>query len=724
MYIIADKFIIRTPRNSFNLVKTYFNKSVEVLFSQPNIQESIRIASLDLYNKLKKRFILENKEKERAKNSLIRYMNRMSTRCTPFGLFAGCSLGKIDKYTHLTLSSKIVRHTRLDMNYLCSLSQYLAEIPEIKYKLKYYPNSSLYALGNVYRYIEYQYVKDVRIHQVSSVKRTFYLNKIIQFSYKGISIEDLYPCITNEYIQKENSINYIDSLIKSQILVPEIDLSVTGNDFLAQIISILDKRCVDCKYSDMLKHIQSILKEIDTSQIFLLSKYEEIENIVKKNGAPYNKYLLQVDMNNAFINSTMGVSIKKEILSSVIFLNKIKSFHKKSNLLKFQEEFIKRFEGREIPLSIALDPEIGIGYPVESSWKDISSLLNGFNLPLNKEALKNVNYGAIESILLKKITAQNNSSMEIELKDEDFKDAKENWDDLPDTFSVLLEIIKDDKKDTLIRLKSIGGSSAANLVARFAYTDKKIDRFISEIVRKEESLHPKSILAEIVHLPDSRVGNVLYRPHLRNYEIVYLANSTMPKDKIIYASDIMLSINKGKLFLRSKQLNKEIIPYLTNAHNYSLSTIPIYRFLCDLQCQNKRTSLSFDMGFLYDELPYIPRIRYKNTILSLATWNVQTEGINHLVSIKNDKDLLSEANSWRVENKIPNCCLLSDFDNDLFVDWSDISCLRSFLSLVKNRKYFRLTEFIYNENDAVVRDESGNGYLNECVLTLIKTNDK
>lgn len=310
--VISDKFLIRTPKNSFNQLKTYCNESLEVLLSKTDIQEAIRIASFDLYEKLKKLPALESKEKERAKNSLIRYMNRTSTRCTPFGLFAGCALGIMDEYTHLTISSKIRRHTRLDMNYLCSLSQYLAAIPEIKYKLKYYPNNTLYTVGNEYRYIEYQYVKDIRIHQISSVKKTYYLDKIIQISQTGVSIENLYPYITNEDIQKEVFINYIDSLIQSQVLISELDPAITGDDCLTRMISILDSIHITYKYSTVLSSLRNLLTQIDTSGEELLNKYIEIENIVKSIGAPFNsKYLFQVDVNNVFVNNTIGVSVKK-----------------------------------------------------------------------------------------------------------------------------------------------------------------------------------------------------------------------------------------------------------------------------------------------------------------------------------------------------------------------------------------------------------------------------
>lgn len=720
-YRIFPKFIIRTHENSFNLLKEFYKKDIEDLFSQIDIQEAIYIASLDLYEKLKRYSLLENKEKEQVRNSFIRYINRMSTRCTPFGLFAGCAIGTMGEITNLIVSQVKVRHTRLDMSYLCSLSQYLSDIPEIKCKLRYYPNNSLYIVGNEYRYIEYCYLKDERIHQISSVKKTSYLDKILHVSKKGMSIEDLYPYIINEYIPKDDVINYINDLIQAQILISELDPTVTGDDFLTRIISILDSINLKSQISDILKTIQYIIKQIDQSDGDLLNKYEEIENFVKSIGAPYNrKYLFQVDINNKFISSTIGASIRKEINATVTFLNNIIPIENSDNMLKFKEEFVKRFDGKEIPLLIALDPEIGIGYPIENRGKDISPLLNNFKLSNNLYHIRKVEYSAIQSILLKKISEQNDLFSEIEIKDEDFQYIKENRINLPNTFAVLFDIIRDNGDDILIRPKSIGGSSAANLFARFAYTDNRMKDFVKEIVQKEQSLNPDAILAEIVHLPDYRVGNVLFRPHLRDYEIVYLTNSSMSKEKVIYASDLMLSVKYGRLFLRSKRLNKEIIPHLTNAHNYSLSTIPIYRFLCDMQYQEQRASLTFDIGFLRSELSYVPRIRYRHTILSPAIWNIRTDEIKHIISIKEDESFLYKANLWRQKRKIPNYSLLSDGDNELFIDWTDVISLRAFLSVIKNRISFRLTEFLFNEKDAVVRDENGNAYSNECIVLFEK----
>jgi hypothetical protein len=49
-----------------------------------------------------------------------------------------------------------------------------------------------------------------------------------------------------------------------------------------------------------------------------------------------------------------------------------------------------------------------------------------------------------------------------------------------------------------------------------------------EIIKKETNYHSNKILAEISHIPESRTGNILRRPVLRDFEIAYLSNSGVP----------------------------------------------------------------------------------------------------------------------------------------------------------------------------------------------------
>lgn len=300
------------------------------------------------------------------------------------------------------------------------------------------------------------------------------------------------------------------------------------------------------------------------------------------------------------------------------------------------------------------------------------------------------------------------------------KDFTANWDDLPPTLCAIFELSMLGVDNQTIQLKGFWGPCGANLVARFAHTEESIARFIKEVAQKEQELMPDILFAEIAHLPDSRVGNILSRPHVRNFEILYLANSDLPEKQLINISDLYLSIRHGRIYLRSKKLNKEIIPRLTNAHNYNKNPMPVYRFLCDMQIQHGRSDLFFNWGNLYNKLSFLPRVQYRNTILSLAAWKIKIEEMKYLFALEDDSWLIVATRKWRENYPLPSKVLLADGDNELLVDWEDIRSIRALFSVIKKRETVVFTEFLYDPKYSVVRDKNGNPYRNECIVAFYK----
>ena len=115
----------------------------------------------------------------------------MSTRCIPFGLFAGCSIGRIDGDKTSIVLKDLERHTRFDMHFLCRLSQEISNLSGIKEKLRYFPNTTLYRIGKKYRFLEYGYNESEVVHQISSVDCTAYLRNIIKMARMGVKIDKI-----------------------------------------------------------------------------------------------------------------------------------------------------------------------------------------------------------------------------------------------------------------------------------------------------------------------------------------------------------------------------------------------------------------------------------------------------------------------------------------------------------------------------------------------------
>lgn len=418
----------------------------------------------------------------------------------------------------------------------------------------------------------------------------------------------------------------------------------------------------------------------------------------------------------------MGKEVLDELQLAMAFLNKITPPNEKNALSDFKEAFYSRYESREVPLMEALDPELGLGYPVNNIRNDPSPLIDDLIFPPSKEHESFVQY-PFQTILHQKamacITQQKD---EIVLTDEDVKNFTLQWNDLPPTLYTVLQIIRANPRDILIKLNFFCGSSGANLLARFAHTDPRILNYVKEIADKEQSLMSDAIIADIVHLPESRIGNIVCRPHVRDYEILYLATSDIPKDQLFDAADLFLSIQKGELIIRSKELQKRIIPRLTSAHNFYNNTLSVYRFLCDMQIPVGRKSINFTWSNF--DYPFRPRVRYHNTILSPATWTFKKKEIESYYAIKDDHLLISKIKEWRDNYRLPRYMLLPDADNELYIDWENPIDIRSLFSIIKNRTSVVFNEFIFEPENAVIRDKEGKPYLNECIVSFYKNTEK
>lgn len=719
--------IIRTPQLPFIEFENFF--LIEELINKKEIQESIFLASPVLYNellRLLKGGIEEPKELKRIKVSFMRYLLRMSARATPFGLFSGCSVVEIGSETKIFLQqqSKYKKHIRLDMDYLCALVDNLTKIPEINERIKYFPNSSIYRSGMQYRYVEYFFYNKRRVHQIAGVDYTVYLAKILEKAKNGAEKEELILTIADKEISYETSKGFIDEVIAAQVLESNLQPAITGKEFLEQIIETLsDTRNKNLEeLINFLKELKLDIEEINNTAIGIdISLYKKIEHRITALNTSFDSgKLFQADMIKPVETAILNKEVISDVLWGVEVLNLFTSMPEVSNLSIFKEEFYKRYEDKEVPLLEALDVESGIGYLQEREDGDVAPLIEDLFLVSNPSSYK-LNWNFIQSFLLKKyLEANRNGMYEITLSDKELegltKEKKQYQ--TPDTFSVIISVIEDTPAKRKIEILSAGNPSATNLLGRFCYADDNILRLTKEITEKEKELNPNTILAEIVHLPEARIGNILLRPVLREYEIPYLAKPAVEKDKQISLNDLYLSVKNNRLFLRSKRLNKEVKPRLSSAHNYSFKAQPVYEFLCDMQSQDIQPYFSFNWGNLNNEFTFLPRVIYKNTILYPAKWNLIKDDFKEIISLKKE-DLVDDISVWRSKYKIPKYASLAEGDNKLLIDFENNLCIKTFIETIKNRQKIELVEFNFNPDTAVVKSSEGI-FVNEFIISFYR----
>ncbi|HEY0174781.1 MAG TPA: lantibiotic dehydratase, partial [Pedobacter sp.] len=560
------------------------------------------------------------------------------------------------------------------------------------------------------------YMKESRNYQICSVAHNEYLEKIIEEAEKGRFIDEIVEvvCRGDEDIAASDVLDFLDELIDSQILISELEPSVTGGDFLSRIIELLTRiETDDHELMDtiaILNEISYTLKKID--DYHKIDGYRHIVRLVEKLGVNYEEgKLFHADIYKQELSGGIHTELKNKLSEAVGLLNRITPYFENVNLKNFRNNFYNRYEEREMPLLKVLDTETGVGYLNNIRDRDITPLLDDIALPVQYQAGPSIVWNDLEQLLHKKTIESLDNT--IELDEEDLKPFQANWDNLLPSFSLMFRILSEDE----IFIENCGGSSAVNLLGRFAHGLPEIGQIAKDITGSEQDAEENVIFAEIVHLPENRTANILLHPSFRKYEIPYLSNASVADEYTIELSDLYVAVRNNKIILRSRRLNKVIIPRLSNAHNYTNNTLPVYQFLCDLQNQGKRSNLYFSWGGLNKIHVQLPRVKYKGIILSLAQWNFKREYVEHIInSDAGNRNNLIRAfrNRW----SLPRYVVLADGDNELFIDFDNEQLVSIWIDYIKKRSETILKEFISSKFG--VKDKISQDNFSNQVIALIQ----
>lgn len=720
---IHAKLIVRTPLCTTNT--SFGEEEIVALLGETWFREAIYIASPALFDACQELItgkIIVPEKRKKIIQSLAKYYARMSSRCTPFGLFASCSQAGWGESTNIVVNHRPKRRTRLDMFYLCRLVQELQQKKNIRNRLRFYPNTSIYFLGNEIRYIETIYIDDRRTYRISAVDNSEYTGEMLKLAGKGATICQLAEYLLKYEVEPVEAVEFIESMIESQVLTAEWEPAITGKEYMYQVMETLEhiNRTVpdpEIRYIvGLLRNIEQQLQLLDENNINEPSQYRMIADLIKMLGVPFEEEkIFQVDaVQGIQEESTVDSNVQQSLQDVLYLFESIIPYAPNSLLEQFRKRFKERYEDREVQLAEVLDTETGIGFSDPSNMRQDSPLLEGLMLQAGagKESGSFTTWDNYWMKYLAKMQKENKYTITLGEKEiEALKTGKAEW---PPSISLAFRLANHGK----VFIENMGGSSAVNLAGRFTYANGEIDDVINDITQQEEQNNKDVILAEILHMPESRTGNVLQHRACRNYEIPYLAKSSVDTNFRIDISDLWVSVVNDRIVLRSKRLNKEIIPRLSNAHNFSMTALPVYHFLCQLQTQNVRQGASFSFGAAENYFRFLPRVEYKKCIVHPATWLLDKKDIERLTEVA-ENDQASAFSIFNVGWNLPRYFVLADGDNELLVDSNNSLLLQSFIRLIKNRQSVRLTEYLGGESKGIA-DEHGRKYNAQFVALLVK----
>lgn len=590
---------------------------------------------------------------EKIQFTIWKYYNRSRYRATPFGSFASFSslYLKDGSEDHIQLQSNMVEHKFTDWS---EKDSYL-DFKDILNRSNFvFSNSTIYEAGEEIRYICF---KDGQF-QLASVFSFDELKKVLTTCKTKTNLIDLYGQLQVEFDMDEaSSKDLIEQMIGLQLILTDLFPNITGEDYF--------KRTGLSKKN---KHIDYILAERKMHGFFDQQKLQEIPDLVN-------------------------------------CLQSLKSNQTSANLQDFKTAFFKKFEDRQIPLAMAMDPEFGIGYgnlEQQFNSNDQIAILKKGEIKNNSQS--QFSYTKLHGLLLNKII----SGEEINLAD--LEQPKTDFiAPLPNTFSIMFH----QYKGTLV-IESIGGCTANSLLGRFTLASNDLHLYGKEIAALENEVNPDVVFFDIAYQAEKNVDNVNRRKNIYTHELAILCWPTSPGT--LELNDMMIGIKRNEIILSSKKLGKRLVPRISTAYNYTRSDLAVYRFLCDLQHQGIQSHIQFSLNEYFSSLQHYPRVYFKQLIVSPAQWLVPT--VYHKAKKEESMDeMIKKLKEWLDLNQISFPFKAGSGDLTLTFDPSQKEDLLAFLNYSKQQNLSELyiTEALVTSEDFIM-DEAQKGYAPQYIV--------
>lgn len=709
---------------------------LRALIERPEIREALFVASPNLEVGLEAwRRDPDSKKGRRAEEALVRYVLRMTARATPFGLFSGCSVGRMGPETRLRLSPRgeYRRHTRLDMDYLFALAEELEASPELRASLRFRPNSSLYQAAGRWRYAESRRQGFLLVHQLVGVDSNPYLDETLRRAALVATPAELARALVESdpdgEITLEEAGEFVNELIDTQLLVSGLSPPVTGREPVEDLVAQLAEHPVTLPVAERLRQAQAALAGLDAGRIGDAEpgSYREIARGLGELPARIDlQRLFQVDMIKPAPDSTLGPEVLEEIERGIRLLRRVAEVPREDPLGEFRRLFLERYgSGRMVPLVEVLDEEIGIGFRrARGAAAEGSPLLAGLVFPEEPSDSILLAFPAWHRVLLGKLSAALAAGAgEIEITESDLAELPEDrLPPQPDAFQAMIALAAPSPEalargDFKLLLRNAFGPSGARLLGRFCHADGELRRCLQDHLEAEEALQPGALFAEVVHLPEGRVGNILWRPVLRPFEIPYLGRSGAPEERLLPVTDLLVSVAGQEIVLRSARLGRRVIPRLTSAHNYGQGSLGLYRFLCSLQAQGTREALYWSWGAL-ESAPFLPRVTSGRLVLDRARWRLSPGEVRRLAGFR-EAERYRAVREWRAERRLPRWVAFAERDNELVIDLDNVLCIDAFLALARRTPQVDLVEIFPSPDELCVTGPEGR-FLHEISVPAVR----
>ncbi|URJ36214.3 lantibiotic dehydratase [Paenibacillus polymyxa] len=725
LYKTLDFFMLRTPVLPIQEFSKCFPSSIKEggdareialerlleLSRDPFIREALAASSPTLLESL---VHISNHENPRKQGQVIkafmRYIIRMITRPTPFGLLSGITYGRFGERSQLFLqgTDTFKKRARPDMEWLMKAVELVESRKEIVRQLRVRSNKLIYRQGNRAKipYTTRHGSMNDGEDQSVSVRITQVFDCVMAASSAFIPFLDLVDHLNKTFESANIEVieRYVWQLFEQEFLISELIPPTTTTEPLSYIRSVLKP----------VTGIEELKEDLDTiadtsakyNHLPIGQGEQLLESLRQKMNKMFSaKSSLQIDLSLEDRGIILPQSIRKDIECVAELLTKL-STRENRPLNEFCVEFLEKYGPyREVPLLDLLDEDTGLGAPA------------GYKHPMSRRVrLQDMSPSKSRSHQEKLlfqwfVSAMHEGKHEIVLTDNMIDELikghdTEKWLAAP-SMELFFQLITSDQEAldqgeyTLLLAPNQGSDAAGKTFGRFMdLFGEPFNDIFSSIQSEEQRLQPGKLLAGISYLPSSgRSANVVLTKQTRPYEIAIGANHTMPEDRQIHISDLVVGVRNDHFYLKSKSRNREVIA--SSGHMLNAELTPnIYRFLVEVSDNSYRHWSPMEWGFVA-HAPFTPRLRYKHIILYPGTWRIASS------SSKKMADFAEEIRLFQEKWNIPRYVYMIESDNRILLDMDHPLHIEQICRDLQSKGKVTLIEHIGGLDNSPVSCEKG-----------------
>lgn len=680
--------------------------------ADPLVREAIEVASTALGGVLERAErgeTLTHAQARRAAQSAAKYLLRMSTRSTPFGLMAGVALGTIaedDTSAGVVVGSSHTRGVRPDHGYLALLLDQLAEAPDLLEHLRVAPNNLCLRRG----------ARLVNPHppagsnrtgsgttREASIRATPPVLAALQAAASTPSAADLVSTLCAAYPDAPPS--SVDALVRTLIaerfLVTDLTPSLDVEDPLLHLVERIDL--------DAQPAIARAVEHVAEYSSSALGSGTGYLRALARDGARSldGKPAVHADLRfDARIRLPQIVAREVQAAAQVLRSAGGAATRERDHLREYREAFLERYGGKFVPIKELVDPEFGLDAPATYLYPTSRRRLGPeYSQDRHREGI--LAEWVQEAMLERASAIALDSGRIARLQSED--------PPAPTAHELCLHLLARSMEhvargDFRLAASLLGGSQIGlGSVGRFIYL---FNEHRDDFTRLASLDAPDTATAKHARLDfevtSSRMANVSSHPTLNGLRIP-VGTYHDPRDtRVLDLDDLAVGATATRLYLVSMSRGHEVVPLTQTMLTYQRGSNNVARLLREIGSSARRSVLAWDWGSLRS-LPYLPRVEHGRTILACARWQPPVTLSDPALSpVQWDRELAAWRERWSVPAQV-NAALL---DNQIQLN----------LDFAVHRRLLQ-TEMRKSRNVALVEalqtDDDSTGWLDGHVSELV-----